>query len=108
MPFAGFTVDGRQRHSTHPQKSMIIYEKGRKVIVEVADSKIASLIGEYHDRVKQFLETRKELVSERNSEETIQGQQGSNAHARNESQGCLRDQATGTNSGVLRNLPVVS
>jgi hypothetical protein len=38
---------------------MIVYEKGRKVIVEVADSRIASLIGEYHNRVKQFLETGK-------------------------------------------------
>jgi hypothetical protein len=36
---------------------MIIYEKGRKIIVEVADSRIASLIGEYHNRVKQFLDT---------------------------------------------------
>ena len=38
---------------------MIIYEKGRKIIVEVADSRIASLIGEYHNRVKQFLDTGK-------------------------------------------------
>jgi hypothetical protein len=36
---------------------MIIYERGRKIIVEVADSRIASLIGEYHNRVKQFLDT---------------------------------------------------
>jgi len=36
---------------------MLAYEKGRKVIVEVADSRTASLIGEYHNRVKQFLET---------------------------------------------------
>jgi hypothetical protein len=36
---------------------MIIYEKGRKIIVEVTDSRIASLIGEYHNRVKQFLDT---------------------------------------------------
>lgn len=40
-------------------RAMIIYEKGRKIIVEIADSKTASLIGEYHNRVKQFLETRK-------------------------------------------------
>jgi len=38
---------------------MVIYEKGRKIIVEVADSRIASLIGEYHNRVKQFLDTGK-------------------------------------------------
>jgi hypothetical protein len=38
---------------------MIIYERGRKIIVEVADSRIASLIGEYHNRVKQFLDTGK-------------------------------------------------
>ena len=38
---------------------MIIYEKGRKRIVEIANSKTASLIGEYHNRVKQFLDTGK-------------------------------------------------
>jgi hypothetical protein len=38
---------------------MLIYEKGHKVFVEVADSRIASLIGEYHNRVKQFLDTSK-------------------------------------------------
>lgn len=38
---------------------MIIYEKGRKIMVEIADSKLASLIGEYHNRVKQFLDTGK-------------------------------------------------
>jgi predicted DNA-binding protein (UPF0251 family) len=38
-------------------RTMVIYEKGRKVIVEIADSRTASLIGEYHNRVKQFLET---------------------------------------------------
>jgi hypothetical protein len=36
---------------------MIIYERGRKIIVETASSKTASLIGEYHNRVKQFLDT---------------------------------------------------
>jgi hypothetical protein len=36
---------------------MIIYERGRKIIVEIASSKTASLIGEYHNRVKQFLGT---------------------------------------------------
>ena len=40
-------------------RSMLIYERGRKVIVEVADSRIASLIGEYHNRVRQFLDTGK-------------------------------------------------
>ena len=38
-------------------RNLIIYEKGRKVIVEVTDSRIASLIGEYHNRMKHFLET---------------------------------------------------
>jgi hypothetical protein len=38
---------------------MIIYEKGRKIIVEIASSKTASRIGEYHNRVKQFLDTGK-------------------------------------------------
>jgi hypothetical protein len=38
---------------------MIIYERGRKIIVEIASSKTASLIGEYHNRVKQFLDTGK-------------------------------------------------
>jgi hypothetical protein len=38
---------------------MIIYEKGRKRIVEITNSKTASLIGEYHNRVKQFLDTGK-------------------------------------------------
>jgi hypothetical protein len=38
---------------------MIINEKGRKRIVEVADSRVTSLIGEYHNRVKQFLDTGK-------------------------------------------------
>jgi hypothetical protein len=38
---------------------MIVYEQGRKKIVEVANSKTASLIGEYHNRVKQFLDTGK-------------------------------------------------
>jgi hypothetical protein len=38
---------------------MLIYEKGRKSIVEIANSRTASLIGEYHNQVKQFLETGK-------------------------------------------------
>jgi len=38
---------------------MIIYERGRKIIVEVPSSKTASLIGEYHNQVKRFLETGK-------------------------------------------------
>ena len=38
---------------------MVTYEKGRKSIVEIANSRTASLIGEYHNRVKQFLETGK-------------------------------------------------
>ena len=40
-------------------RNLIIYEKRRKVIVEVTDSRIASLIGEYHNRIKDFLETGK-------------------------------------------------
>jgi len=40
-------------------RTLVIYEKGRVIIVEVADSRIASLIGEYHNGVKQFLETGK-------------------------------------------------
>lgn len=41
----------------HMSRNLMIYERGRKVIVEVTDSRIASLIGEYHNRVKQFLDT---------------------------------------------------
>jgi hypothetical protein len=36
---------------------MIIYEKGRKIIVEVSDSRIASLVGTYHAQVRSFLNT---------------------------------------------------
>lgn len=43
----------------HIPRVMVIYEKGRKKTIEVTDSRIASLIGEYHNRVKQFLETGK-------------------------------------------------
>lgn len=43
----------------HIPRVMIIYEKSQKKIVEVTDSRVASLIGEYHNRVKQFLETGK-------------------------------------------------
>ena len=38
-------------------RTMLIYEKGRKVIVEITDSRIASLIGEYHNLIKEFLDT---------------------------------------------------
>ena len=38
---------------------MWIYEKGRKVSVEIASSRTASLIGEYHNIIKQFLNTGK-------------------------------------------------
>jgi hypothetical protein len=38
---------------------MVTYEKGRKRIVDIANSKTASLIGEYHNRVKLFLDTGK-------------------------------------------------
>jgi hypothetical protein len=38
---------------------MVTYEKGRKSIVEIANSRTASLIGEYHNRVRQFLDTGK-------------------------------------------------
>jgi hypothetical protein len=38
---------------------MVTYEKGRKRIVDIANSRTASLIGEYHNRVKQFLQTGK-------------------------------------------------
>lgn len=40
-------------------RAMVVYEKGRTIIVEIASSKTASLIGEYHNRVKQFLDTGK-------------------------------------------------
>ena len=52
-------VRGRWKAKTfdHMPRNLIIYEKGRKVIVEVTDSRIASLIGEYHNRMKHFLET---------------------------------------------------
>jgi hypothetical protein len=43
----------------HIPRVMTIYEKGRKRIVEVANSRTASLIGEYHNRVKHFLDTSK-------------------------------------------------
>ena len=54
-------VHGRWRAKAfdHIPRAMIIYEKGRKIIVETASSKTASLIGEYHNRVKQFLDTGK-------------------------------------------------
>jgi len=54
-------VHGRWRAKSFDRipRTMIIYEKGRKIIVEIADSRTASLIGEYHNRVKQFLETGK-------------------------------------------------
>ncbi len=38
---------------------MVVYEKGRKRTVEIENSRTASLIGEYHNRVKQFLDTGK-------------------------------------------------
>jgi|SRR5208282_5803303 len=38
---------------------LLIYERGRKTIVEVASSRTASTIGEYHNAVKQFLDTGK-------------------------------------------------
>jgi len=44
---------------------MIIYEKDRAVVVEIANSKIASIIGEYHNAVKQFLETGKSSLLRR-------------------------------------------
>lgn len=41
----------------HIARPMVIYEKGRKIIVEIADSRIASSIGEYFNVVKKFLNT---------------------------------------------------
>jgi len=38
---------------------MWIYEKGHRVAVEFADSRIASLIGEYYNLIKMFLDTGK-------------------------------------------------
>jgi len=54
-------IHGRWRAKAfdHIPRSLVIYEKERKVIVEVTDSRIASLIGEYHNRVKQFLDSGK-------------------------------------------------
>lgn len=54
-------VHGRWRVKPfdHIPRAMIIYEKGRKIIVEIPSSKTASRIGEYHNRVKQFLDTGK-------------------------------------------------
>ena len=49
----------RAKKVDHIPRIMIINEKGRKRIVEVADSRVASLIGEYHNRVKQYLDTGK-------------------------------------------------
>lgn len=52
-------VDNRWKPKQYDRipRSMVIYEKGRKRIVEITDSRNASLIGKYHSRVKQFLET---------------------------------------------------
>jgi hypothetical protein len=47
------------KKADHIPRTLVIYEKGRVIIVELADSRAASLIGEYHNRVKQFLETGK-------------------------------------------------
>jgi len=48
-----------------PRPPLLIYEGGRKVFVEVSDSRTASLIGKYHNQVKQFLVTgRSEFLSE--------------------------------------------
>ncbi len=41
---------------------MWIYEKGQKVPVEIANSRTASLIGQYHNLIKPFLDTGKSSV----------------------------------------------
>ena len=38
-------------------REILIYEKGHKIMVEIADSRIASLIGKYHNLIKEFLVT---------------------------------------------------
>lgn len=55
---------------------MWIYEKGRKVSVEIASSKTASLIGKYHNLVKQFLDTGKSSVLKKLPRKNFQDIQG--------------------------------
>ena len=43
-------------------RAMWIYEKGQKVPVEIANSRTASLIGQYHNLIKPFLDTGKSSV----------------------------------------------
>lgn len=52
-------VSGRWKIKAYDRipRSLVIYEKGRKRIVEVKDSRNSSLIGEYHNIIREFLET---------------------------------------------------
>jgi len=45
----------------HIPRVLIIYERGRKIIVEVTHSRTGSVVGEYHNAVKEFLDTGKSL-----------------------------------------------
>jgi hypothetical protein len=43
-------------------RTMLTYENGRTAIIEIPDSKIASQIGQYHNIVKEFLNTGKSSI----------------------------------------------
>jgi len=60
-------VRGRWRAKAYDKipRPMVIYEKSRKTVAEVADSRTASLIGKYHSIIKQFLRTGKSSVLKR-------------------------------------------
>jgi hypothetical protein len=42
----------------HVPRQMMIYENARKVFVEINDSRVATLIGKYHNYISQYLNTR--------------------------------------------------
>lgn len=47
------------------ERSLIIHEKGQTVTVVVNDSRIAALVGDYHNAVKKLLEKRDQLDLEK-------------------------------------------
>lgn len=53
------TRDGwRPKKVDHVPRQMVIYEGFRKEIVEISDSRIASLIGVYHNKVGRSMKTK--------------------------------------------------
>jgi hypothetical protein len=55
------TRDGwRPKKVDHVSRQMVIYEGFCKEIVEISDSRIASLIAVYHNKVGQYMKTKNE------------------------------------------------